>query len=415
VTQRRVCHGLFAALATLITWSGIAALKVATAVVLTTTVILVPGTKGPNGTANETPVFLKDVLQHELQGWVYQQATDGWAMNTYPRSMGELTGKNDPLFDSSVSTGAVNLDVLITDTRASGAIGFGYSQGATVVTQWLRDHANGKDSNAPAADKMSFVLIGSPNRPNGGLLARMPGLYVPILGVTFIGAMPDTQYKVTDVMRQYDLFGDFPIDPLNVLSVLNVLADAGSIHGNYLNVDVNDPNNWVEQHGNTTYIMEYAQHLPLLQPLYNMAAAQGMTQTPVLDAIEPVMRYLVELGYDRTNQSTTSTFQPGSSVVRLAQTLPELRQAVNQGIGILQSELHELSVQPATTQQPAASLPTVSIERLSGSRTPNRRESQVTNDIGRSVVDSRKKDVQSSASIRSGRPARSATSRHSTR
>lgn len=60
----------------------------------------------------------------------------------------------------------------------------------------------------------------------------MPGLYVPILGVTFIGAMPDTQYKVTDVMRQYDLFGDFPIDPLNVLSVLNVLADAGSIHGN---------------------------------------------------------------------------------------------------------------------------------------------------------------------------------------
>lgn len=100
--------------------------------------------QGPNGTANETPVFLKDVLQHELQGWVYQQATDGWAMNTYPRSMGELTGKNDPLFDSSVSTGAVNLDVLITDTRASGAIGFGYSQGATVVTQWLRDHANGR-------------------------------------------------------------------------------------------------------------------------------------------------------------------------------------------------------------------------------------------------------------------------------
>lgn len=407
MTQRRVCHGLFAALATLITWSGIAALKVATAVVLTATVILVPGTKGPNSPATETPTFLQNILEQELQGWVYQQATDGWAIDNYPRSMGAFTGKGDPLFDSSVGTGAANLDALITSAKVSGAIGFGYSQGATVATKWLRDHANGKDPNAPAADKTSFVMIGNPNRPNGGILARAPKLHIPILGVTFNGATPDTQYKVTDVVRQYDLFGDFPIDPLNVLSVLNVLAGAGSIHGDYTNVDVHDPNNWVEQHGNTTYIMQYAQQLPLLQPLRKMAAAQGKTQTPVLDAVEPVMRYLVELGYDRTNQSKTSTFQPGSSVVRLAQTLPELRQAVNQGVGTLQSELRRPSVKPATTQQPAVSLPAASVEQSPVSSAPS--------NTGRSVVGSRKKVVRSSASSRSERPARSAASRHPTR
>lgn len=388
---QRVCHGLFAALATLITWS-LLTLKAVTGVVLTATVIMVPGTKGPNG-VNIATEFVDSLFEHVLQGWVCSQASDGMTVNNYPRAMGSLTGESDPLFDDSVGVGLSNMETLIADNQTTGAVTFGYSQGAAVATRWLREHANGNNSDAPAADKTSFVLIGNPNRPNGGLLARMPGLYVPGMGVTFNGATPESQYKVTDVVRQYDLFGDFPIDLLNVFSVLNVLADAGTIHGNYINVDVNDPRNWTEQHGNTTYIMEYAEHLPLLRPLYAMAAAQGMTQTPLLDAVEPVLRYLVELGYDRTNQSTASTFQPGSSVVRFLQTLPEFGQAIQQGLDILQAGLHESTVQSVTKQNRSEQL---SVGRVSKS------SSVVT--VEQSP--SRKTNVPSSASSRTERTER---------
>lgn len=338
MTRKHIGHGLLTALATLLVLCSIATMNVTVAISLTATAILVPGTKGPNSTAVETPSFIESMMRQELQGWVYNQATDGWVMDTYPRSMGKFTGKNDPMFDQSTSIGMSNLDIQIHASLTSVLIGFGYSQGATVVTDWLNAHANGKDPAAPAADKASFVLIGNPNRPNGGILARMPGLHIPFIGVTFNGATPESQYKVTDVVRQYDLFGDFPKNPLNVLAVLNVLADAGAIHGNYLNVDVNDPRNWVEQHGNTTYIMEYAQHLPLLVPLYKQAALSGRTATPLLDAVEPVLRYLVELGYDRTNQSTATTFRLGSSVTKAVRTLPQLVQAVEQGVNTYQTE-----------------------------------------------------------------------------
>ncbi|MCA9335041.1 PE-PPE domain-containing protein, partial [Candidatus Saccharibacteria bacterium] len=293
-----------------------ATLKTTVAVVSTAVVVMIPGTKAVDPQTNEKPEVPTEVLQQELQGWVYQQATEGWITNDYPRSMGELTGSGDPLFEVSTAIGKENLDRLIVANVVSGVVGFGYSQGATVASLWLNDHANGNDPNAPSADDVSFVLIGSPNRPNGGLLARATGVYIPVLGVPFSGATPESQYAVTDVVRQYDIFADFPADPLNVFSLLNVFAIAGAIHGDYLDVDINDPANVVEVHGNTTYIMQPAKTLPLADALRNIAALFGRTETPVIDAFEPALKYLVELGYDRTSQATTVPFQPGSSIVR---------------------------------------------------------------------------------------------------
>lgn len=351
---RGVFKGLCASIAALFAWCSVATFKVITTVVLTATAIVVPGTKGP-GVDVESPSMIDAIYRQELQGWVYTQASDGFVATTYPRSLGVFTGFNDPLFDSSVRNGVANMDALFADSNNREIVGFGYSQGAAVITSWLQQHANGKDPDAPAPEMLTFVLIGNPNRPNGGLLARVPGLYVPGLGVTFNGATPESQYKVTDVIRQYDLFGDFPVDPLNVFAILNVLADAGAIHGDYLNVNVQVPHNWTEQHGNTTYVMEPANHLPLLQPLYTMASSRGKKQTPLLDAMEPVLRYIVELGYDRTNQSTPTTFQPGSSLVRFVQTLPEFAQAIKQGSDKIQGGLCESKLKPRFIHSSASS------------------------------------------------------------
>lgn len=346
---RSGAFGLLAALA-ISAYIFAATLKVTIVVTLTAVVVMVPGTKGTTPFSTEEQSVETAILQQELSGWVYDQATDGWVTNCYPRSMGLITGLGDPLFDASIGVGGANLDTLISAHIASGVIGFGYSQGATVQTLWLNDHANGKDQHAPSADKLSFVMIGSPNRPNGGVLARIPGIYVPFLGVTFNGATPESQYKTTDVMRQYDLFGDFPVDPLNVFSLLNAIANAGAIHGDYVVVDTDDPNNWVEVDGNTTYIMAPAKTLPLADALRSFVAKFGRTQTPLVDALEPVLKYLVELGYDRTSQGTPTTFQPGSSIGRFFSTLPQFADAIKQGGAILQSELH-----PSTVQSPANS------------------------------------------------------------
>lgn len=320
-------------------------------IVLTTVVVMVPGTKSTNPFSTQDQPAETGILQQELSGWVFAQATDNWVTDNYPRSMGILTGKGNPLFDVSTAIGNANLDTLISANIASGVVCFGYSQGATVQSLWLNDHANGKDLSAPSADKLSFVMIGNPNRPNGGALARIPGIYIPVLGVTFSGAMSGSQYKTTDVMRQYDIFGDFPVDPLNVFSLLNVLAGAGAIHGNYLDVNVNDPSNWIEVDGNMTYIMAPAKTLPLADALRSFAAILGRSETPVIDAMEPVLKYFVELGYDRTNQGTPTTFQPGSSINRFFNTLPRFVDAIMQGETILQSGLHPSTVQPPANSQ----------------------------------------------------------------
>lgn len=348
MTLSRMRSGLMGALVTLAIWCSMAALKAVSAIVLTAVVVMVPGTR-PGDVPAEIDAKSTAVLQQELQGWVHAQAVDGWVTDQYPRSMGAFTGSDDPLFAVSTAIGNANLNCLIDASVDLGVVGFGYSQGATVVNLWLNDHANGKDPSAPAANDVSFVLIGNPNRPNGGLLARVPGIYIPVIGVPFSGATPESQYKVTDVVRQYDLFADFPVDPLNVFAMLNIIADAGAIHGDYLNVDVNSPENWVETSGNTTYIMEPAKSLPLLQPLRNIAALMGRTQTPLIDAMEPVLKYFVELGYDRTNQGTPTTFQPGSSIQRFFQTLPQFADSVKQGVNTLRTELHPSTALPSST------------------------------------------------------------------
>lgn len=320
-------------------------LKTTIAISLAAVVIMVPGTKSTAPFSNGIATVDTPIMQSELHGWVYGQATDGWVTDDYPRSMSVLTGRNDPIFDVSVAKGNASLNSLIEANAASDVVGFGYSQGAAVITQWLGDHANGKDPDAPPADKLSFVLIGSPNRPNGGLLARIPGLHVPLIGVTFSGATPESQYRVTDVVRQYDLFGDFPVDPLNVFALLNMFV-GGDIHGDYTAVDINDPDNWVETDGNTTYIMARAKTLPLADALRSFAALFGRTNTPIIDSLEPALRYFVELGYDRTNQGVTKTLQPGSSIPRFFESLPQFADAVKQGVDSLKPVSRQPIVNP---------------------------------------------------------------------
>lgn len=87
---------------------------------------------------------------------------------------------------------------------------------------------------SPDQDRLSFMLMANPNNPNRGILARLPGFYIPILDVPFNGATPpNSPYPTTIYTAQYDGIGNAPQYPLNAMSTLNGFMGPFYIHGQY--------------------------------------------------------------------------------------------------------------------------------------------------------------------------------------
>ncbi|MCV7072582.1 PE-PPE domain-containing protein [Mycobacterium rufum] len=171
-------------------------------------------------------------------------------------------------------------DALTLDTAPEPVVVFGYSQGARVVTQWLEDHAG--TEGAPSPDRLSFMLIGNPDR-------RYGGAHAPLGQIT-----PDTEYDVIDVSRQYDRASDLPDNPFNVLAFLNASAGLRDIHMHYEDVDIYDPANYVWKEGNITYVFVPTENIPLLDPLRRL----GLTD--LADKLNGPLKAKIEEAYDRS-------------------------------------------------------------------------------------------------------------------
>jgi hypothetical protein len=229
-----------------------------------------------------------------------------------PEQLRPFTGFADMTLDDSVAEGRANLDHCIRGnacvvtlppytstgiqplTDTSYVVG-GISQGATVASlekSYLIAH--------PVAGRtLSFVLLANPNRPNGGLLERFVGAYIPILGMSFNGATPTNSPQsapltTVDITRQYDAYSDFPTNPLNLLADLNALMGAARLHDHYLDVD--SPALLQGQYQDTTYFLAPTRLLPLLSPV----AAVPFIGMPIAQLLDAPLRVLVEAGYDRS-------------------------------------------------------------------------------------------------------------------
>ena len=194
-------------------------------------------------------------------------------------------------FDQSVGQGVSNLGQAINAQPAGESIVvFGYSQSARIASI-----EKGNLAAAGSTLPISFVLIGNPNRPNGGVLQRFEGLEIPILGVTFDGATPtNTDFKTVDITRQYDGWSDFPTNPLNPFATANAVAGIHYLHSDYQSVGLGDAL-YQGSYGDTDYYMIPSQRLPLLIPL-----EQAGVPSPVVTIIDAPARVLVEAGYNRT-------------------------------------------------------------------------------------------------------------------
>ncbi|WKG05638.1 PE-PPE domain-containing protein [Mycolicibacterium sp. HK-90] len=249
-----------------------------------------------------------------------------------PEHFWPATGLSDLSFDTSVARGVLSLNNAILATPGEKVV-VSYSQSANIATREKRNLAELRAQGAvvPSGDELSFVFVANPNRPNGGILARFEGLYVPILGISFDGATPDDEYPTIDVAREYDLIADFPKYPLNLLADLNALFGYFYLHPDYGSsvIDLDDPSTY-QSHtsGNTTYYLVHTEHLPLLQPLRDIGFPE-----PILALVEPTLRVLIDLGYDRTPENmgvpTRAQLFPRIDLDKLAS---DLRAAAEEGV-----------------------------------------------------------------------------------
>ncbi|KAA1249791.1 PE-PPE domain-containing protein [Mycobacterium simiae] len=256
-----------------------------------------------SGTPIPTPEYMASVRPFINANFMVTGAS--LPLNT-PEGLYPLTQVKDLPLNQSVNLGVQMLhnalfgpQGLITAQGQNVAV-LGYSQSAVLSSIEMRNLAA---AGSPHTDNLSFTLLGSPMAPNGGLLARFPGLSMPALGLEFYGATPsNTGYPLSQYTLQYDGYADFPRYPINFLSVLNAFVGIQTVHGNYPGLDptnlppgynlvelpVSPTNNGLERY----YMITYP-GLPLLDPV----RAIPVIGNPLANLVEPNLTYLVNLGY----------------------------------------------------------------------------------------------------------------------
>ena len=212
----------------------------------------------------------------------------------------KLSGLFDLTADESLQGGVAGLERAMADAPIGPLVIYGNSQGAGIANVEKRKLAERYPEGTDAPD-IDFVLGGDPNLPNGGLMSRFSGLYIPIVNLTFNGpALTDTQFDTVEINEQYDGFADFPLYPLNVVADLNALLGIVYVHmyGLDLSLPAEHPTEspaYQYHHGDTDYYFFENPDLPLFGPLRTLGVPE-----PVIDVFEPFFRVIVEQGYDRS-------------------------------------------------------------------------------------------------------------------
>lgn len=251
------------------------------------------------GTGNPVPnaTYLTSIYNTYIAPFITGTATPTGLAT--PEQGWPLTGLNSLTFDTSVARGLAILQQAIANQQTgTTTVVFGFSQSATIITDYLQGVANGSINAPPVAD-LRFVLAGDPNNPDGGLFERFVGLYLPGFNETFNGATPDLAYQTHIYTIQYDGYADFPRYPLDFLADANAIAGIYYDHlapiPGYQSLTPQQIATAVVEPvspgatGDTTYSIILTQNLPLLRPL-------DLPQ-PLLNLIQPDLRVLIDLGY----------------------------------------------------------------------------------------------------------------------
>jgi hypothetical protein len=228
---------------------------------------------------------------------IYPGTTDTTTVLPTPEQFFPLPGYSELTVGQSMVQGLHDLQTALAEEPAgTDTIVFGYSQSATIATDELDEIENGTLTNPPDPADLAFILAGDPNNPDGGLLERFDGLYLPGINMAFNGATPDSAYPTDIYTNEYDGVSDFPQYPGNVVADVNALLGVFYAH-DYSDLTPAQVGSAVVEAvspgaGDTTYYFIPTQTLPLLEPLAQAGAPQWL-----IDLLTPALRVLVDLGY----------------------------------------------------------------------------------------------------------------------
>jgi hypothetical protein len=216
-----------------------------------------------------------------------------------PEQLAPFTGLGSEPFGTSLQQGTDALNTAIFNDFHAGdnVVAFGYSQSATIETMELARLVTLPAGDRPGTDQLGFVMIGDGNNPDGGLLERFAGTYIPSLDASFSGATPADVYPTDIYTAQYDGWADYPQYPLNLLADLNAFAGIAFVHGVYPSLRSAEIASLqalptTASDTMTNYYLIPTPNLPLLDPLQQLGVPQWF-----IDLIEPDLRVLVDLGY----------------------------------------------------------------------------------------------------------------------
>ena len=251
-------------------------------------------------------------IGNTLRGWVWEGSDQQLDLGYADTPLG---------MDTSIKSGVRALVALMGRTPDVDRL-IGMSQSALVIISALRDHPEIVPANG-----LTVYLIGNPGRARTGISDRYEGGFVPIVGLTHQGPIPEgiPGLTVIDVSFEYDGIADSP-NPFNVLAVLNAIIGAAVLHPFYGDVDMSDPNLLVRQIGSTTQYLVPVKRLPILSPLYGLGLAA------LADALDPLLRAIIDSAHDRQGYVTQGSL-PQSNAAQFAgaATVPESVQASLRG------------------------------------------------------------------------------------
>lgn len=264
----------------------------------------------------------------------------------------KLSGLFDPTADQSLQTGAAGLEAAIAEHSDDDVVVYGYSQGAGVANVVKKRLAELYTAGSEPP-KIDFVLGGDPNLPNGGLMSRFPGLYIPIIDMPFNGpAATDTPFSTVEINQQYDGFSDFPLHPRNMLATMNALMGMFYVHTwPFVPNLPDDPTSspaYQGTHGDTSYYFFATADLPLFGPMRTLGVPEKL-----IDVVEPFFRVLVELGYDRSIPAWEPTPARPATKLNIQQIATDLKAAVHEGA----DNARALFNTPKITPAPASAAP----------------------------------------------------------
>ncbi len=252
------------------------------------------------------------------------------------------------VLDRNITVGAENLYAAVQATEGTIVVA-GTSHGAANVgrLQMLLE----SDPNAPSPDRLSLFRFNDPTF--GATPVLFPDNFrIPFLGYV-VSPSVESRYDTTIVAHEYDMWGDFPDRPWNLLALINSLAGAVFVHQLAAGVPegLAPQSVTVNSLGATaTSYLVPTDNLPITEPLRII----GVPDSNV-DRIDAALRPVIDAGYSRHDEpEDTRPYLSHGQLTTSTQTTPAAAAGADVSDAVEYEALDEAPTVEVMDARPAA-------------------------------------------------------------